>query len=65
MYCRKETNRWAPSQIHLFLVPLPCQLKSVLLISLLEIQMAKLLWLQNPDGLPATQRLQMDLLGCC
>lgn len=64
MSCRKEGDRWAPSQIHLSLVPLPCQLKGMLLISLLELQMAQLLWLKNPDDLPDAQRLQMDLLGC-
>lgn len=39
MSCRKEGDRWALSQVQLSLAPLPCQLKGMLLISLLEIQM--------------------------
>lgn len=60
MSFRKECNRWAPSQNHLSLVPLPCQLEGMLLIPLLETQVAELLRLHNP-----AQILQMDLLGCC
>lgn len=65
MSCRKEGDRWAASHVQLSLTPLPCQLKDMLLISLLEIQMAKLLWLKDPDSLLSAQHAQMDILGCC
>lgn len=65
MSCRREGDRWAPSRVQHSLAPLPCQIKDMLLISLLEIQMVKLLWLKNPDSLLSAQHAQMDILGCC
>ena len=65
MSFRKKGDRCTPSQMQLSLAPLPCQPKGRLLISLLEIQMEKLLWLQSPDSLLSAQHAQTDILGCC